>query len=107
MTGELDRWKRHCHVLGGELKNQRTRITEVEEASHNSVATIPDIDELTDIRGIGKALVRKLHLLGIYRYEDLLNLDDDHEHCISGSLDTHHRVSGGSWRDAPDFFSGT
>ena len=77
LSGELDRWKRHCQVLGGELKNQRTRVTEADETTPDSVMTIADIDELTDIRGIGTALARKLHLLGIYRYEDLLDLDDE------------------------------
>ena len=77
LSGELDRWKRHCQVLGGELKNQRLRDNETSEATDNQTATMPNIDELTDIRGIGPALVRKLHLLGIYCYEDLLSLDDD------------------------------
>lgn len=77
LTGELDRWKRHCHVLGDELKNQRHRVTEAEEVTSEAAATIPEFDELTDIRGIGAVLARKLHMLGIYRYEDLLNLSDD------------------------------
>ncbi len=76
LTGELDRWKHHCHVLGDELKNQRQRVTEVNE-SMAEIATQPEIDELTDIRGIGSVLARKLHALGIYRYENLLSLSED------------------------------
>jgi len=77
LTGELDRWKRHCHVLGDELKNQRDRVIEADEVATDATATVPEIDELTDIRGIGNVLVRKLHMLGIYSYENLLNLSDD------------------------------
>ncbi|MDP6415546.1 MAG: hypothetical protein QGG54_11080, partial [Gammaproteobacteria bacterium] len=75
LTGELDRWKRHCHVLGDELKTQRHRVTEADEVAAHAATKPPEIDELTDIRGIGAVLVRKLHQLGIYRYEDLLNLN--------------------------------
>ena len=77
LTGELDRWKRHCHVLGDELKSQRERVTEFDADTPSAPTAMPEIDELTDIRGIGTVLERKLHRLGIYRYEDLLNLDDD------------------------------
>lgn len=77
LTGELDRWKRHCHVLGDELKNQRQRVTELDTVTPGATAATLEIDELTDIRGIGAVLERKLHKLGIYRYEDLLGLDED------------------------------
>ena len=77
LTDELDRWKRHCHVLGDELKVQRNRVHEAEEAADNTTTSIREIDELTDIRGIGAALARKLHKLGIYNYRNLLNLSDD------------------------------
>lgn len=77
LTGELDRWKRHCHVLGDELKNQRQRVTEFDTVMPGTPSATPEIDELTDIRGIGAVLERKMHKLGIYRYEDLLNLDED------------------------------
>lgn len=77
LTGELDRWKRHCHVLGDELKNKRQQVSETSQAAPHTVMTIADIDELTDIRGIGAVLARKLHKLGIFRYEDLLNLSSD------------------------------
>lgn len=70
LTDEIDRWKRHCQVLGGELKQQRER------APDPATAETPAIDELTDIRGIGKTLVRKLHQLGIYSFEDMLGLGE-------------------------------
>ncbi|MDP7154276.1 MAG: hypothetical protein QF897_07515, partial [Gammaproteobacteria bacterium] len=75
LTSELDRWKRHCHVLGDELKTQRHRIIEADQVAAHATIKIPEIDALTDIRGIGAVLVGKLHKLGICRYEDLLNLN--------------------------------
>jgi len=97
LTGELDRWKHHCHVLGDELKNQRQRATEVNEAIAD-VTTIADIDELTDIRGIGAVLARKLHTLGIYRYEKLLNLsDDDMERARQLIPDFDRRMQRDNW----------
>ena len=77
LTGELDRWKRHCHVLGDELKNQRDRVIETDEVTTDATAATTEIDEFTDIRGIGNVLARKLHMLGIYSYENLLSLSDD------------------------------
>jgi len=98
LTGELDRWKRHCHVLGDELKNQRHRTTESDEESAAAATTIPEIDELTDIHGIGAVLTRKLHTLGIYRYEDLLNLDGDNlEHARQLIPDFERRMERDGW----------
>jgi|GEM_PF-1798813 hypothetical protein len=98
LTDELDRWKRHCQVLGGELKNQRSRITENSEATVDQAATTPNIDELTDIRGIGPALARKLHLLDIYCYKDLLNLDDDQmERTLQLIPDFQRRMERDDW----------
>ena len=97
LTGELDRWKRHCHVLGDELKTQRIRVTEVNETLAD-VAVLPDIDELTDIRGIGTVLARKLHMLGIYRFENLLNLsDDDMERARQLIPDFERRLQRNDW----------
>ena len=78
LSTELDRWKKHCHVLGDELKFQRERITTIaEESTMTNGVPYESIDELTDIRGIGNVLARKLHKLGIYRYEALLSLSTD------------------------------
>lgn len=97
LTGELDRWKRHCHVLGDELKNQRQRFSEVNETMTEGTA-ISEIDELTDIRGIGAVLARKLHSLGIYQYEKLLNLsDDDMERARLLIPDFDRRMQRDSW----------
>jgi predicted flap endonuclease-1-like 5' DNA nuclease len=98
LTGELDRWKRHCHVLGDELKNQRDRVIETDEVTANATATIPEIDELTDIRGIGNVLAKKLHMLGIYSYENLLNLsDDDIERAREMIPDFERRMERDGW----------
>lgn len=75
LTGELDRWKHHCHVLGNELKHQREQITP--ETVYQALDPADSIDELTDIRGIGSVLARKLHEVGIYRFEELVNLGND------------------------------
>ncbi len=75
LTGELDRWKHHCHVLGNELKHQREQITP--EIVPQLLSAADDIDELTDIRGIGAVLARKLHEVGIFRFKELANLDDE------------------------------
>ena len=98
LSGELERWKRHCHVLGDELKNQRDRVSETSESSPDSATAIPDFDELTDIRGIGAVLARKLHMLGIYRYENLLNLSaDDRERAQQLIPDFGRRMERDNW----------
>jgi len=98
LTGELDRWKRHCHVLGDELKNQRHRVAEIGDVMANAPTVTPQIDELTDICGIGVALARKLHKLGIYRYEDLLNLSaDDLERACQLIPDFERRMERDNW----------
>jgi len=98
LTGELDRWKRHCHVLGDELKNQRHRVAEIDDVMANAQSATPQIDELTDIRGIGVVLARKLHKLGIYRYEDLLNLSaDDLERACQLIPDFERRMKRDNW----------
>jgi hypothetical protein len=75
LSGELDRWKHHCHVLGNELKHQREHITP--ETLPQPLGTADDIDELTDIRGIGAVLARKLREVGIFRFKELANLGDE------------------------------
>jgi len=98
LTDELDRWKRHCHVLGDELKTQRNRVHETEEAADGTSTSIQEIDELTDIRGIGAVLARKLHKLGIYSYQNLLNLsDDDLERARQLIPDFERRMARDNW----------
>lgn len=96
LTGELDRWKHHCHVLGNELKHQRDQIGQ--ERAPVPSDTIEGVDELTDIRGIGRALARKLHELGIYRFQELINLDaDDLEHAQTLIPDIERRMKRDDW----------
>jgi len=98
LTDELDRWKRHCHVLGDELKNQRERTMRVAAIAEEAVPSTPEIDELTEIRGIGNVLARKLHQLGIYRYETLLNLSaDDLERARQLIPDFDRRLQRDDW----------
>jgi predicted flap endonuclease-1-like 5' DNA nuclease len=100
LTDELDRWKRHCHVLGDELKIQRTLVNETDEAVDDSTTSIQVIDELIDIRGIGAVLARKLHKLGIYSYQKLLNLsDDDLERARQLIPDFERRMARDNWLD--------
>jgi len=77
LTTELERWKKHCHVLGDELKLQRERLTQLGESTETDENPFDSIDELTDIRGIGNAIARKLHQLGVYRYRELASLSGD------------------------------
>ena len=77
LTTELERWKKHCHVLGDELKLQRERLTQLGESTEVDENPFDSIDELTDIRGIGNAIARKLHQLGVYRYRELATLSGD------------------------------
>jgi len=77
LTIELERWKKHCHVLGDELKLQRERLTQLGESTETDENPFDSIDELTDIRGIGNAIARKLHQLGVYRYRELAALSGD------------------------------
>ncbi len=98
LSGELERWKRHCHVLGDELKNQRERVSETSDSSLEPATAVPEFDELTDIRGIGAVLARKLHMLGIYRFADLLNLsDDDRERAQQLIPDFERRMKRDDW----------
>jgi len=62
LTGELERWRQHCRVLGDELKRNR-----------NAPPPGPP-DELTEIRGIGSVIARKLHEAGIWHYCELAEL---------------------------------
>jgi len=98
LSGELDRWKHHCHVLGDELKHQREQIGQ--EVTPSTADPLDGVDELTDIRGIGMALARKLHQLGIYRFQELINLDaDDLERAQSLIPDIQRRMRRDAWID--------
>lgn len=95
LTGEVERWRHHCQVLGGELKNQREK-----PFSDSSQPVSLDIDELTEIRGIGKILARKLHELGIYRYRQLLSLtENDVEHAAQSIPDFKRRMTRDAWAE--------
>lgn len=71
LSGEVEKWKRHCLVLGEQLK--QTRLLPV-AAANGSESPPPGPDELKAMRGIGEVLERKLHQLGIYRYQELAEL---------------------------------
>jgi predicted flap endonuclease-1-like 5' DNA nuclease len=76
LSGEVEKWKRHCLVLGEQLK--QTRLPPV-AAANGGETPAPGrgedgSDELKAMRGIGDVLERKLHQLGIYRYQELAEL---------------------------------
>lgn len=71
LSGEVEKWKRHCLVLGEQLK--QTRLPPV-AAANGSESPPAGPDELKAMRGIGEVLERKLHQLGIYRYQKLAEL---------------------------------
>jgi hypothetical protein len=97
LTGELDRWKRHCHVLGNELKCRREQISQTSNLTPNQVDAV---DELTDIRGIGKVMARKLHKLGIYRFQELIDLDSrDLDRAQELIPDIRRRIHRDCWID--------
>ena len=100
LTTELERWKRHCRVLGDELKIQRERLAQMGEYTETDENPFDSIDELTDIRGIGNAIARKLHQLGIYRYKELVSLTgDDLERAHMLIPDFERRMKRDSWQD--------
>lgn len=102
LSSELDRWKRHCRVLGDELKLQRERLEQMGADTDNDADVNPfdSIDELTDIRGIGNVIARKLHQMGIYRYKELISLsDDDLERAQMLIPDFERRMNRDSWQD--------
>lgn len=109
LSSELDRWKRHCHVLGDELKLQRERLAQMGEDTdadndtndaNADVNPFDSIDELTDIRGIGNVIARKLHQLGIYRYKELIRLSgDDLERAQMLIPDFERRMNRDHWQD--------
>jgi predicted flap endonuclease-1-like 5' DNA nuclease len=100
LTAELDRWKRHCHVLGDELKLQRERLAQMGETTDSDENPFDSIDELTDIRGIGNIIARKLHQLGIYRYRELAGLTgDDRERAQMLIPDFERRLKRDAWQD--------
>jgi predicted flap endonuclease-1-like 5' DNA nuclease len=99
LTAELDRWKRHCRVLGDELKLQRERLAQIGETTDTDENPFDSIDELTDIRGIGNAIARKLHQLGIYRYRELAALtSDDQERAQMLIPDFERRMKRDRWQ---------
>lgn len=75
LTTEMERWKRHCRVLGEELKAQRDKLVN-EAAPAEANGGYRPMDDLTDIKGIGKVLARRLHDLGIYTFEQLAALNE-------------------------------
>lgn len=100
LTTELDRWKRHCRVLGDELKLQRERLEQMGQTTDTDENPFASIDELTDIRGIGNVIARKLHQLGIYRYKELASLtDDDCERAQMLIPDFDRRMRRDRWQD--------
>jgi len=100
LTSELERWKRHCHVLGDELKLQRERLAQIGETTDSDENPFDSIDELTDIRGIGNVIARKLHQLGIYRYRELAALsDDDRERAQMLIPDFDRRMRRDGWQE--------
>jgi predicted flap endonuclease-1-like 5' DNA nuclease len=100
LTIELERWKKHCHVLGDELKIQRERLAQLGESTETDENPFDSIDELTDIRGIGNAIARKLHQLGIYRYRELASLSgDDVERARMLIPNFDSRMARDNWQD--------
>jgi len=100
LTTELDRWKRHCRVLGDELKLQRERLAQMGQTTDMDENPFDSIDELTDIRGIGNVIARKLHQLGIYRYKELAVLtSDDRERAQMLIPDFERRMRRDGWQD--------
>jgi len=100
LSTELDRWKKNCHVLGDELKLQRERVSTIAESTMINGVPYESIDELTDIRGIGNVLARKLHSLGIYRYEALLSMSNgDLERAQLLIPDFVRRMERDRWRE--------
>jgi predicted flap endonuclease-1-like 5' DNA nuclease len=100
LTTELERWKRHCRVLGDELKLQRERLAQMGQSTDSDENPFDSIDELTDIRGIGNAIARKLHQLGIYRYKELASLtEDDLERAHMLMPDFSRRMRRDRWQE--------
>jgi predicted flap endonuclease-1-like 5' DNA nuclease len=103
LTEELDRWKRHCHVLGDELKNRREQAGPApapltRDAGDDQGSDNKSIDELTDIRGIGKVLARKLHELGVYRFQQLVSLTSEDLRRANDLIpDIERRMSRDDW----------
>ncbi len=74
LSGEVEKWKRHCLVLGEQLKQVREPMTPSRDRQESAPSGAMETDELKAMRGIGDVLERKLHQLGIYRYEELAAL---------------------------------
>lgn len=76
LSGEVEKWKRHCLVLGEQLKQTRHLPGGTANGAESPAAGRGDgeRDELKAMRGIGDVLERKLHQLGIYRYQELTEL---------------------------------
>lgn len=95
LTDELDRWKRNCHVLGDELKTQRHQNQHRAQSDDG-----PPADELTAIRGIGSVMERKLHELGVYRYRELVALNQqDIQRAALLIPDLERRMERFAWRE--------
>jgi len=74
LDAEVQRWKKHCLVLGAELKTVRARLqarpAAANGADHAMLAQGGE-DPLSEIRGIGSVIERKLKQLGIRQFQQL------------------------------------
>ncbi len=74
---EVQRWQRHCRVLGEELKSQREKTQKALLEAAQSTPAHSSTDQLSEIRGIGTVLERKLNQLGIRRFQELAEISPE------------------------------
>jgi len=77
LDAEAQRWKRHCQVLGDELKTQREKMQQAVNIPAPVAPVHVSSDQLSEIRGIGVVLERKLNQLGIRRFEELADISPE------------------------------
>lgn len=62
-----------------------------------AAAPAPAVDDLTRIRGIDAALMRRLHALDVWSYEDIADWWASDVHYISSTLGVGSRISAQNW----------
>ena len=85
------------------MKHQRDQISPepaTEPGNPEPENHLQGVDELTDIRGIGQVLARRLHELGIYRFQEIINLDADNVERVQSLIpDIERRMRRDEWID--------
>jgi len=80
LKNELEELKPRAEQLGAEVSHLRFKVKQLEFENQNKLELrVPredEINDLTEIQGIGPAISRKLYAMGIYSFKQISQFDD-------------------------------